>query len=433
MKRTWKRLLATLTVAIIGLSCFAIPALAEDIGPYSDDIVYSFYDGYDSSLIGASTNEVVYPSFPYRENITYLSWVQETDTSYYATYEGYTWIVNGALQSSAPTVQDGKILVNGEWEMITNTSTSTSGNAYGTIYETSYTSAPIPVARYTVTFTDGFGSVISTQTVEEGDSATDPGTPTHTGYTFQGWSASYSNITADTTIDATWSVNVYSVLFLNTDGSVYSSQRVQYGGSAKAPTNPARSGYIFKGWSGTYTNITQDTTLSPVWEKRSSSGGNSGGNTGGGGTTPATKTYTVTFTDGYGNVLKVHSNIKSGAAALAPKNPQRPGYSFVGWDKSFKNVTSDMTVSAIWKTATNTAGTAQTIRPQQNTTARSGNTNTEKTDKEKEEEKEEKDEDTKKVDPAEPGDTSMPALYLAMLFISAVGVLVLARKKEEVK
>jgi hypothetical protein len=56
--------------------------------------------------------------------------------------------------------------------------------------------------------------------------------------------------------------------------------------------------------------------------------------------------YTVKFVDYDGTVLKTES-VNYKASATAPKDlPSRKGYSFVGWDKDYKSVTSDMTVTA---------------------------------------------------------------------------------------
>ena len=56
--------------------------------------------------------------------------------------------------------------------------------------------------------------------------------------------------------------------------------------------------------------------------------------------------YTVKFVDYDGTVLKTES-VNYKASATAPKDlPSRKGYSFVGWDKDYKSVTSDMMVAA---------------------------------------------------------------------------------------
>ena len=60
------------------------------------------------------------------------------------------------------------------------------------------------------------------------------------------------------------------------------------------------------------------------------------------------ETFVVTFVDGQGKTLKTET-VEKGKAATAPSDPTREGYTFDGWDKSFDNVTSDLTVTAKWK------------------------------------------------------------------------------------
>ena len=59
----------------------------------------------------------------------------------------------------------------------------------------------------------------------------------------------------------------YTVRFLDWDNSVISTQTVTRGGSATAPLNPTRDGYTFIGWLGDYTNITADTDIVASYEK----------------------------------------------------------------------------------------------------------------------------------------------------------------------
>lgn len=58
-----------------------------------------------------------------------------------------------------------------------------------------------------------------------------------------------------------------------------------------------------------------------------------------------TNTYTVTFVD-YDNSILDTQTVLHGNGAIAPANPTREGYTFIGWDKPFDNITSDLTVMA---------------------------------------------------------------------------------------
>ena len=55
--------------------------------------------------------------------------------------------------------------------------------------------------------------------------------------------------------------------------------------------------------------------------------------------------YTVTFKDWNGQILKTQT-VTKGASATAPPNPTRDGYTFIGWDKGFTNITSNLEVIA---------------------------------------------------------------------------------------
>ena len=182
----------------------------------------------------------------------------------------------------------------------------------------------LELTYHTVTFKDWNGTVLKTQQVEHGKAATAPANPTRTGYAFTGWDKAFTNVTADLVVTAQYSANTYTVTFKDWNGTVLKTQQVQYGGAATAPANPTRTGYTFTGWDKAFTNVTANLVVTAQY---------------------SINTYTVTFKDWNGTVLKTQQ-VQYGGAATAPANPTRTGYTFTGWDKAFTNVTANLVVTA---------------------------------------------------------------------------------------
>ncbi|NLB51894.1 MAG: cadherin-like domain-containing protein, partial [Syntrophomonadaceae bacterium] len=112
------------------------------------------------------------------------------------------------------------------------------------------------------------------------------------------------------------------------------AQTVSYGGSGTEVSAVADQGYHFVQWSDgktnaarTDTNVTGNINVTAIF---------------------AINQYTVTFKNWNGTVLKTET-VNHGSAATAPQVPERDGYTFTGWDRSFSNVTSDITVTAVFE------------------------------------------------------------------------------------
>lgn len=59
----------------------------------------------------------------------------------------------------------------------------------------------------------------------------------------------------------------YTVSFVNYDNkTVISSQKVNSGENAAAPTNPTKTGASFLGWSGNYINVTKDEKVKAIFD-----------------------------------------------------------------------------------------------------------------------------------------------------------------------
>ena len=138
---------------------------------------------------------------------------------------------------------------------------------------------------YYVSFVTEHGDPPTSQNVKYNGTATDPGTLTEEGYTFDGWYAddNYSKkfdftkpITSNTTVYAKWTAKDYEVSFITEHGKTPTSQNVKYNGTATNPGELTAEGYTFIGWytDDTYdtefkfsTPITGDTKVYAKWEK----------------------------------------------------------------------------------------------------------------------------------------------------------------------
>ena len=125
---------------------------------------------------------------------------------------------------------------------------------------------------FTVTFQDWNGTVLKSEQVEEGQSATAPANPIREGYTFTGWDKDFSNVQSDLIVTAQYTQNSsgttsFTVTFQDWDGTVLKSEQVDKGKSATAPANPTREGYTFTGWDKTFSNVQSDLIVTAQYQK----------------------------------------------------------------------------------------------------------------------------------------------------------------------
>ncbi len=187
-------------------------------------------------------------------------------------------------------------------------------------------------------FANGKKEIVITQ--DYNTDITAPVNPTKVGYTFAGWkdqnNKSYSAVPAkmpatDLILTAQWSINSYSVVFKDADGTIYKSEVLTYGSEITAPENPARIGRIFKGWNAAIpeTVPAYDVVITAKWEFI---------------------TYTITFVDTNGKVLDTVSG-HYGSEVRDVEEPSKWFYTFAGWDKEVPETmpAEDMTITATWE------------------------------------------------------------------------------------
>ena len=165
-------------------------------------------------------------------------------------------------------------------------------------------------------------------------------------YRFAGWDQPLSDVTEDLEVRPVYDerLRTFTVTFV-VDDVVVSTQEVEYGGAATAPSDkqidaalPTQKGmvYGFAGWNKAFSNVTSDLTVSADL-------------------TCEYAFYTVTFN--YGDGKSETQKVRYGSDAVAPTNEsgkldksptENNDYLFVGWDNNYCYVTEDRVVNAIY-------------------------------------------------------------------------------------
>lgn len=185
------------------------------------------------------------------------------------------------------------------------------------------------INKYTVTFMDGEKVLATFTNVTHGDTVTAPEVPEKDGKTFSKWDKDFSKVTSDLTINAVYDVDTFTVTFKDGE-KVLETQTVEYEAAATAPDTARLSppeGMHFAKWDKDFSKVTEDIEVSAVYELNE---------------------YTVIFKNGE-TILKTEM-VKHGFVATPPNVFDTATKKFVGWDKSFDNVTSDLIVNAKWET-----------------------------------------------------------------------------------
>lgn len=185
------------------------------------------------------------------------------------------------------------------------------------------------INKYTVTFMDGEKVLKAFTNVTHGDTVTAPEVPKKDGKTFSKWDKDFSKVTSDLTINAVYDVDTFTVTFKDGE-KVLETQTVEYEAAATAPDTARLSppeGMHFAKWDKDFSKVTEDIEVSAVYELNE---------------------YTVIFKNGE-TILKTEM-VKHGFVATPPNVFDTATKKFVGWDKSFDNVTSDIIVNAKFET-----------------------------------------------------------------------------------
>ena len=153
-------------------------------------------------------------------------------------------------------------------------------------------------------------------------------------------------LTDNLTVDLQWKPIVYTVRFVNWDGTELQSGPVTYGTvpeyTGQTPTRPADAQYTytFAGWDKEITAVSGDTTYTAAYST-------------------TTNEYTVTFKNYDGTVLQTSSVAYGETPAYTGETPAKEQtaektHTFTGWTPEVVPVTGDATYTATFTDATRT-------------------------------------------------------------------------------
>ncbi|MCQ2070083.1 MAG: InlB B-repeat-containing protein, partial [archaeon] len=201
---------------------------------------------------------------------------------------------------------------------------------------------------YTVRFLDDDGTFLGSSTVEYGSEAVCPVIPykeptAQYTYTFEGWDSDISRIVGDMTVKAVYgsTVNVYTVTFVDDDGTVLKTERVEFGKPATAPADPVKAPtaqytYEFAGWDVPFTAVTGDLKVTATYRN-------------------VLNEYLLTFVSEGKTVGSKYMPYGSRSDAVGIPVPTAPaGKKFSAWNGLGTTVTKDMVLTAVFVDDTET-------------------------------------------------------------------------------
>lgn len=323
------------------------PAKATDA-----QYVYT-YIGWDSSLYNITQDKTIKARYATGPSVTVI-FVNYDDTELYRAYIASGANVEDPVTSEviaaptrAPDTANQINYVYSGWDTSLNNITA----------DTTIRATYAEVRYYVVIFKnpdDAGGTILYQTTVNRNGSVTDPvtagaiQTPTRTpeatyNYVYKGWDAAMSgNVTSNLTYTAVYRTDQqFTVSFVDWDGTRLDTQLVEDESDAVEPVTsgrialPARAStaqytYTFYGWSGTFTTVKSDLTITAVY-------------------TETVRSYTYRFLNNDNTVLK-SGTVAYGTTVTPPSNPsyvpENEDMVFNGWSPSSYVITADTDFTA---------------------------------------------------------------------------------------
>lgn len=222
-----------------------------------------------------------------------------------------------------------------------------SNNVNCTVENGSVTVIAPAIETHTITYTVN-GEEYATQTYEVGAAVTAPEYEVPEGYTFSGWDLPAVMPAEDLTLDATLTINTYTVTWQDWDGTVLETdENVPYGTiptfDSDEPSRPATAQftYSFAGWTPAVAAVNSNATYTAVYDE-------------------VTNKYTVIWKNWDGSILETDPDVPYGTTpSYDGAEPTRPAtaqytYTFSGWTPEVSDVAGDITYNATFTETVNT-------------------------------------------------------------------------------
>lgn len=178
------------------------------------------------------------------------STVTSTPSDLTLTAGAFTSTKKGTISWTAPTVPDGATIKSC---VLTGKATASSTS----VSSIKINNQSITVSTSGYNFTIDLGTDTSKTSVEA--------IMTKSGSSWSSRNVKFTNMTYTVTYDL--NLVTYTVTFKDWDGTVLKTETVASGGSASAPTSPKREGYTFYDWDNNYDNVTSDLIITAQYRK----------------------------------------------------------------------------------------------------------------------------------------------------------------------
>lgn len=194
--------------------------------------------------------------------------------------------------------------------------------------------------KYLVLFVDELGVEFFKDSVAYGEIPSFPDAPVKSPsvqyiWEFSGWNPTPSAVTENSAYQPIYTIKTrsYDIKFVDENDSLIQVVSAKYGSYPNVPDSPTKASsvqytYKFAGWLPEIEYVKGEAIYKAVYDS-------------------VLNSYRVTFRD-YKSAFKPQT-VYYGESAVAPVVPEREGYKFIGWDKSYENVQSNLTINALYE------------------------------------------------------------------------------------